>query len=583
MDIWNFNDYRFVIFFAISLALLVLAGIVIATFIISRKQEYTFEKNIKKEANTIVVYVVDFKNSSVLFFNRSAIHVKNKITLSQFYLRFNSTDVEKLKEWLYAICVENRTVDDFIEVDMITSKSKNNYYSLLKKLKYDQSTGYLHLESHLMKYTSPTNVGSHKTKGVESGHVTQETMKEMVEKQKTLSGYTFCIRFFYIRNQIVSDDKIDKVIAASLKNVVYRFCVKTKTPRQIVDETNSEIILFDLTLNDKEKALKLVANISHELRKKISIAGYNDTVGFAIGVVDNAQYYQDYSTMIRTSQQACIYAQQHDLASYFYTRSNKLILSETGKYSQEITRLLKPGVLKYSFRAIVDASSGNTIGFFNYVNEPISPFKNFMEMSKYSAKVHRNKEFFAFVCKNVMATYTSERLNNDDPLFMHVSLSDIDFMYEIVSQQLAINNCPLVLVFSERDFDEEESGSVGIYELVAKLRKLKVRFALDMHDQNLLLEPQIYTYFDYFIVGSSMVKEIRKSKFVRLSIHTLVEQLLKYKKPIIATDTEGWQSIELIVNSGITLLSSETIAPSNAMIRPLDKKVVEKLKSIASK
>lgn len=583
MDIWNFNDYRFVIFFAISLALLVLAGIVIATFIISRKQEYTFEKNIKKEANTIVVYVVDFKNSSVLFFNRSAIHIKNKITLSQFYLRFNSTDVEKLKEWLYAICVENRTVDDFIEVDMVTSKSKNNYYSLLKKLKYDQATGYLHLESHLMKYTSPTNVGSHKTKGVESGHVTQETMKEMVEKQKSLSGYTFCIRFFYIRNQIVSDDKIDKVIAASLKNVIYRFCVKTKTPRQIVDETNSEIILFDLTLNDKEKALKLVANISHELRKKISIAGYNDTVGFAIGVVDNAQYYQDYSTMIRTSQQACIYAQQHELASYFYTRSNKLILSETGKYSQEITRLLKPGVLKYSFRAIVDASSGNTIGFFNYVNEPISPFKNFMEMSKYSAKVHRNKEFFAFVCKNVMATYTSERLNNNDPLFMHVSLSDIDFMYEIVSQQLAINNCPLVLVFSERDFDEEESGSVGIYELVAKLRKLKVRFALDMHDQNLLLEPQIYTYFDYFIVGSSMVKEIRKSKFVRLSIHTLVEQLLKYKKPIIATDTEGWQSIELIVNSGITLLSSETIAPSNAMIRPLDKKVVEKLKSIASK
>ncbi len=583
MDIWNFADYRFVIFFTIMVVLLALTGLVISSFVISRKKEYTIEKNIKKEANTIVVYVVDFKNSSVLFFNRSAIHVKNKITLSQFYLRFNSTDIEKLKEWLYAICVENRSVDDFIEVDMVTSKSKNHYYSLLRKIKYDQATGYLHLESHLMKYTSPNNVAVHKARGIESGHVTQETMKELVEKQKSLSGYTFCIRFFYIRNQIVNDDKIDKVIAASLKNVVYRFCVKSKTPRQIIDETNSEIILFDLTINDKEKAMKLLANVSHELRKKISIGGYNDTVGFAIGVVDNAQYYQDYSTMIRTSQQACIYAQQHDLSSYFYTRSNKLILSETGKYSQEITRLLKPGILKYTFRAIVDAASGNTIGFFNYVNEPISPFKNFMEMSKYSAKVHRNKEFFAFVCKNIMATYSSEKLNNNDSLFMHVSLSDVDFLYEIISTQLQINKCPLVLVFSERDFDEEESGSTSIYELVGKLRKHNVKFALDMHDQNLLLEPQIYTNFDYFIVGSSMVKEIRKSKSIRLSIHTLVEQLLKYKKPIIATDMEGWQSIELIVNSGITLLSSETIAPSNAMIRPLDKKIVEKLKSIASK
>ena len=101
------------------------------------------------------------------------------------------------------------------------------------------------------------------------------------------------------------------------------------------------------------------------------------------------------------------------------------------------------------------------------------------------------------------------------------------------------------------------------------------------YDQNLLLDPEIYSNFDYFTADNKLLKEIRKSKFTRLSIHTLVEQLLKYKKPIIASDVEGWQALELIVNSGIEYISSETISPSSPFILPLDKRKVERLTSIS--
>ena len=80
-----------------------------------------------------------------------------------------------------------------------------------------------------------------------------------------------------------------------------------------------------------------------------------------------------------------------------------------------------------------------------------------------------------------------------------------------------------------------------------------------------------------------MVKEIRKNRFNRLSIHTLAEQLLKYKKPIIANGVEGWQAIELIVNSGIEYISSETLSPSSPLILPLDKKRLERLKMLSNK
>ena len=98
-----------------------------------------------------------------------------------------------------------------------------------------------------------------------------------------------------------------------------------------------------------------------------------------------------------------------------------------------------------------------------------------------------------------------------------------------------------------------------------------------MKDKNLLLDPSVYYNFDYFVAGSMMIGEIKKNNRVRLSIHSLIESLLKYHRPIIATDLEGWQSIELIIKSGVSIVSSETISSSNDMLLPLEKKKIEKL------
>ena len=71
--------------------------------------------------------------------------------------------------------------------------------------------------------------------------------------------------------------------------------------------------------------------------------------------------------------------------------------------------------------------------------------------------------------------------------------------------------------------------------------------------------------------------KLKKNNFSRLSLRSLIESLLKYKQPIIATGLEGWQSVELMIKSGVTLVSSEAISPSSEMILPVDKKKIKKL------
>ena len=154
---------------------------------------------------------------------------------------------------------------------------------------------------------------------------------------------------------------------------------------------------------------------------------------------------------------------------------------------------------------------------------------------------------------------------------------DIDHMVSILPHIPQVKDANLVLVFDEQEVNENSSQLDLLNASLMKFHQMGFDIALLLQDKNLLLDSSVYTNFDYFVAGASMLNEIKKNNRIRLSIHTLIEQLLKYKKPIIATDLEGWQSIELIIKSGINYISSEAVAASNDMLLPVDKKKMEKL------
>ena len=181
------------------------------------------------------------------------------------------------------------------------------------------------------------------------------------------------------------------------------------------------------------------------------------------------------------------------------------------------------------------------------------------------------------ISRYVIPKFASEKQEDDLRLFMLVSLQDIDHMYEILTQIPQSKLIHLVLVFNEQEINENASNLELLNDSLKKLRSGHYELAMLMKDKNLLLDPSVYYNFDYFVAGSMMIGEIKKNNRVRLSIHSLIESLLKYHRPIIATDLEGWQAIELIIKSGVSIVSSETISSSNDMLLPLDRKKIEKL------
>ncbi len=549
----------------------------VLTYIFSSRRDQSYDRRIKAESTTLRIYIIDVKNNKVTYFNRSDLKDKKEIDMTAFYSHFHINDVDKIKSWVYSICTDYKNADNYLEADVVINHGRSTYFSLLKLQKYDPNEGVIHLESFILKYITPNNSTSKKKKKSPfTGVVKRSTMESLILKEKSLKGFTFAIRFYYIRQKFLSNDKIERYMIVTLKNVVYPYASNPRVSRQIIDGGENELLLFDLRIASRDEAMVLATSMAHNIKKCIGVNGFADSINFSIGVVENAQYYQDFDSMVVKAQEACMSAQHNGQEILLYQKQAAPLI-ELDRYREEVENLMKPNSLRYLFRPIFDVSRRKTIGYFEYIKAYDSPFASFAEMSKYAAKVDMSKQFFAMISRYVIPKFASEKQSDDLRLFMLVSLQDIEHMYEILSQIPQSKQIHLVLVFNEQEINENASNLELLNDSLKKLRSGHFELAMLMKDKNLLLDPSVYYNFDYFVAGSMMIGEIKKNNRVRLSIHSLIESLLKYHRPIIATDLEGWQSIELIIKSGVSIVSSETISSSNDMLLPLEKKKIEKL------
>ena len=311
MKWFNFSDRSFVIFFFIMVSLLVLLSIFIVTALISSSFYSKRKRKIGSESNTLRIYIINVKRNEVTFFSRSNLKNKYTMDLSDFYDRFHPNDAEKVKNWIFSICVDVKSAEQYLEADALIEKDKNPYFSLLKLVKYDQAKGLIHIENHILRYITPTNYVSHNKRTI-NGVVKRGVMEGIITKEKSTFGFTYAIRFFYIKQKVLTNDKVERFMAMTLKNEIYPYAGSRKSPRQIVELSTSEMLLFDLRIYDDDDAMRLASSIARSLNRCIELNGFKDSIGFTIGVVKNHEYYQDFDAIVKHAQEACIAAQQND-------------------------------------------------------------------------------------------------------------------------------------------------------------------------------------------------------------------------------------------------------------------------------
>ena len=585
MKLGDFTDPNFIIFFVLILTFAVVLGLVIFFFVISLLDENEFQKQINYESTTTRIFVIDVKKNKFVQFNKS--DIGNKVTddLFTFHSGFHPNDIERVKNWIFQICTDPNNAPEYLEADILMNKNKGFCFSLLRLVDYKSDIGLIHLESHLLKYITPINATKKKSEHRNGpiGIVKRSTIMQTINRNKSLSGFTYCIRFFYTKQNIISNDKIERYMIMNLKNAVYPFASNPKVPRQILDNGDSEVFLFDLRISNKETAMQLATSIAHSIKRQMEVNGFAGYINFSIGLVENGTFYQDYDAIEEKAREACISGQTNSKEVTLYKRNINSATNEMVRYNDQIEHILKDGVLRFLYRPILNVRTGQMIGYFEYVKAYDSPFSNFAEMSKYAARINKNLDLFAIVCKNVIPKFLAERQDESSSLFLSISMIDINNIADIITHIPNYRKANIILVLDEQELNENSTNVELLIQTLERLKSNGFELALSLKDKNLLLNDKVYFLFHYYVVGSAMMEEVKQNNRIRLSLYALIESLLKYNRPIIATDLEGWQAVELIIKSGINYVSSDAIAASNDMLLPVEKKKMEKVTAMAEK
>lgn len=582
---WDFTNFEFLAFFIFITILIVLFICVLTSIVVLSEMRKKYTKLIFNEKNTTRIFVIDIKSNTVNFFDVNNIKKKRKIDLASFYNLFHTYDVEKVKGWIFAICMNNDNVSSFIEADVMVGNKQTSYFSILKLLKYAREEGKIYVESNVLNYMTPANYVPKKSK-IPSGIVEKDVFADLVNNAKSTDGFLFGIRFIHLGKNIIYDSSAEKYMMYVAKNEIYPFVNACKHPRQLLNLNANEMYLLDLFLKSKEEALQLAKSISKQINKAILTHGFENSISFTISIVANRLFYKDFDTLFDRAQMATIDVKDNDNRNIVYYERNFMFSAkvETAKFNNQINHLIDENdSVRCLYRPIIETSSGKVFAYSSLLKLYDSPFTNIYEAARYAAKINKSKELVATTLKNIITTYANETPDKDIILFAPGSFIGIDNFNDVYSSCKDSSAIKPVIVILESEIAQIISEGKTITDVYNILSNHDISFAVSLESDNLILDSSIYSCFDYFILDGSLTKDIRRNNRNRLRVHSLIENLMKYKRPIIAMDLEGWISIELMIKAGIIYLSSETISPSSDMLLPVDKKRLSKIAVMADK
>ncbi len=555
--------------------LFILAVVMIITFLIAEKRDVKFRNSINELSSSVRVFVINVPAGSVDYFNMSSISNVRHQTLSQFYQQFPISEQKKVITWINSLTDPMANPPMFLETDIHDTKVHKQYFSMLQANSVDKEKQIIHLESYLLKYMTASRGNSSSTHGLS----TMKDLTKAIESNSKKRGITACYRFLYKKIQD-KDKEIDPVKFNQIKNAIFPF-LQGYNKRFLLQADGNDLIFSDLHVQERAKSLYLLHSVRNSINRYLSINGIANLIDIRIGVVEHSAITADGATIISQAKKTAEIAFEDKNILLWYEKGKEAIsMFNDSSYRTEVERIINEKKLNYYFRPIYSVDKAKTIGYFCKSEPKDTYFDSMEELKDYALRTEDDRDLFATVAKNTLPLFVSERQSELQMLFYPVRIEERGYMLTVFARILKSSAAHIVFLFEENDIRNALANSSPemIVEDMRLIRAKGYEVGLLLKEGELLLPPEIYSAFDYFICEFAFAGSAAEMDALNRSrLHGLVEKLLKYRKPIIATDIEGWPSIELLVRSGVRYISSESFAPYDPMILPLPPKSVRRI------
>ncbi len=567
----------------LTVAVLLFAAIVLIIVTLA-VEEAKLKKNrnlVFEQNNSVRIYFIDLPHNTVKYFNAIDIGNTKTISVTAFYAQFPTKEQRKVIDWVKKLAYEDGDTNSLLEVPVTISKSSKQAYTILQADHIDKENGTLRVYSFLLNFFSVDRKGN-KEDNEKKVSSLEEYVNAVTPNIKRRKGVTICYRLKYKRNAEAREN-IDRLVMEQIKTSLYPALMGK---RLLIAPSENEIALVDPNIGENQRAMAIAREGLNYINSYLALNGYLSEIECRVGVVLHRDESMTAENNLEHARDAAKYVYDTDDIIFFYDKSKDVMrtLSDSS-YRSEIERIINDRKIVYSFRAIYSTEEENVIGYFAKADPTDTYFETMEDVKNYASRSGDSESLFSTLFRRTLPIFIHERQDEKQYLFFPVRADDLGYMLRIVSKSLRAKEANLVFYFNESDLRNHVNFAApeSFLDQLIHIKAKGFSVGLLIDEPELGLPDAVYQAFDHFAtsfalpVSSGMDMDDR----VRVLLHALPERLLRYEKPIIATDIGSWAAISLIANSGLTLLSSDLIGGYEEMIEPLGNKTIKKLKDAA--
>lgn len=569
----NFGNINAIINLIVAILALFVFIFALVLFLVLHFSNKKYNQAIDDSSNTLRVFVVDVKNDCVSYFNSSYLRKRKTTSITAFYNQFQSQEREKLISWVGDLLDNHENVQKFLEIRVYIKTKKINVPSILQVVKIDNKKQLIYLESHLLKFSEKT----HK-KGEHHLMVNKEVFARKILTSNG-KGSTFCVNFF---NKTTKTNDFSRLAYVDLKNILTSFASESII---VTEHDFGKIIIANFDAINKLGQFAFIDLIKAAINRFLLIESFADEIDFTIGVIENQVHFRDVNGLSKNVLALSELAKDDERQILFFSDNKSISIEDKGQqYRTDVETIIQDNKLDYFFQAIVDFDRKHIVGYKASAIPIDSYFKNIDDLKNYALRTEDDKELFSTLVKNSISRFVQEKNDQNLQLFLPISYNEMNYVNRSLGHTSGVSEANIVLVLKERELNliPADYGEEGFINAIRSFKSKGYSVALEIDDDVLTLSPKLYSLFDYFnlSVASHISKKNAGSKLP--SFQGLIEKLLHYQKPIVATDIPSWEIVELVYKLGVSIICSDAIALPEQNIMPLQKKIITKIKNLKS-
>ena len=533
-----------------------------------------------KMFNTDRIYIVNYKDQIVDFFDFDNLRKIQTISFIDFLNLFPDSEQNIIRQYITQLLSLDFDPMSEEALCVVNVNFKVNKYKFINRAFFwckqvDKVKQIAYIEGGRLVHT-PIEHRNNLKKNARHDVYELSIIKKMYDDGKFNKGTMYVFRLYLKPNTMAFVNQfalrvflIDAIYSITNNAVSYVFYSGGALEFSILDTRQ---------FNDYQMS-RFTFDMVHQIDKYFEINGLEASYGYNVcsaQVSDLPLYFDNaYDALDKLFKTAK--AINRKVSTYKADMNEDSIIEST--YKVEISRIIKDKDFDINYSPIVRVTNSrvNTLAYLSGVNFHSNLIDDSRSVFEHAAEFDLTGDLLSLVCRKIIPPFISQSQNlSQQRLCIEVTYKDVNDVVKVISHISKASTVKIIFLIHSVEFiDIEDNPNIAIN--FKTIREKGYEFGIMIYQDDYVLKANTYNLFDYFFVNPRFEANVKVDSRSFIKAKSVFDSLSKFNKPLIAVDIPSFQGIELLSKVGIRDFNSEAIGKKDKMLLPVDTKVNKRL------